>query len=62
MKKLLKQIFCNHSSQRCLTIFNMKYIDDYISGKRNRRIIWVCERCGKKIKKRIDDTGIYHFN
>ena len=55
MGNILKTIFCNHTSQRCLTSFNNDYIDNiYSNNHRNSKYsVWRCERCGKIIKKRI---------
>ena len=48
----IKQLFCDHVSLRCLTNFNLEYIDDLKRGKKNNKMLWQCERCGKIITKK----------
>ena len=63
MVNIIKQIFCNHTSQRCLTNYDSRYMDKITgyNGKPERYSIWVCERCGKYIKKPINEA-ISTFN
>ena len=56
MKNPIKQLFCNHTSQRCLTNIDSEYVDKLYNGdKSNKYSIWICERCGKIIKKPINE-------
>lgn len=53
---IIKKLFCNHTSQRCLTKYDLSYIDNKYNSIRDSSdnyTIWRCERCGKIIKKKI---------
>lgn len=57
MVNLLKQLFCNHKSQRCISNFDSEYVDRLYTGKKNKGYsLWRCERCGKYIKKPINEA------
>lgn len=57
LNKIIKRIFCNHTSQACITSFDTFYLNDIITDTSNtykvRITLWGCERCGKIIKKKI---------
>ena len=54
---LIKQIFCNHTSQHCLTNFDNSYIDTIFEGKKTPGYsLWRCERCGKILKKKAEEA------
>ena len=62
MANILKQLFCNHKSQRCITNFDSSYIDQIADGKKTKKYsLWRCERCGKYIKKPLQE-GVSTFN
>lgn len=52
----IKQLFCNHVSTRCLSGFDMKYVDDIFNNKKVKtKLNWQCERCGKIIPKKFTE-------
>ena len=52
--KFIKQLFCNHTSQHCINSFGNEYINN-LSNNKPKFSLWVCERCGKIIRKKIKE-------
>ena len=56
MANILKQLFCNHRSQRCITNFDSNQVDNDVKNNRPEKYsLWRCERCGKYIKKPLNE-------
>ncbi len=58
MSNILKQLFCNHNSQRLISKIDAMYIDDlYLNpNKYKRTAYWRCERCGKILTKKYKEA------
>ncbi len=58
MDNLLKQLFCNHSTQRRLAKIDSSYIDSIFKNPYNFNKVayWQCERCGKILKKKYKEA------
>lgn len=58
----IKQLFCNHKSQRCLTTIDSNYIHNLKNGHKLNKSTWQCNRCGKIIYKNFHDSDMNILN
>lgn len=59
IKRIIYQTFCNHTEQKCISdLGQSSYINDIaLFGKKDSKIAWRCERCGKILYKKYTDSA-----
>lgn len=62
LQKKVKQIFCNHTCQKCLTIIDSNYLYYLVSNRKIDKTVWECQRCGKIIYKQFKESPLSIIN